>query len=163
MQIPHWVDPHRKRICTLSYTDSEFTKYYDLDKSDFKQLVLKLKSGQRLTEEENDRYGMHILTICIIVQENARFKLKPKSEKEEIIEQQYFELLQGIISFNPDKGDIYSYAYRIAYTAAVHYYDNLIKGKTRNQIIADHVWSEYNEYLDEFSDHKVRTCTYEGV
>ena len=161
MLIPSWRDPNRKRICTLSYTDKEFEPYYDLDKSDFKTLVLKLKSGQRLTPAENDRYGMHILTICVIVQENARFKLKPRSEKEELLEQQYFELLQGITGFNPDKGDIYSYAYRIAYTAAVHYYEHLVRDKERKKTIEDHVWTEYNEYLDEFSDHKTRT-QYDG-
>lgn len=93
MHIPTWTDPHRKRNCSISYSDKDFTPYYDFDKTDFKNLVLKLKSGQRLTAAENDRYGMHILTICMIVQENARFKLKPRTEKEEMLEQQYYELL----------------------------------------------------------------------
>ena len=97
----------------------------------------------------------------MIAQENPRFKLKPRSEKEDILEQQYFELLQGITSFNPDKGDIYSYSYRIAYTAAVHYYNNLVRDKERSQIITDHVQTEYNEYLEEFSDHKTRTQSVE--
>lgn len=56
MLLPHWHDPNRKRICTLSYTDPDFSKFYDLDKQDFKSLVLKLKAGQRLTSDENDRY-----------------------------------------------------------------------------------------------------------
>lgn len=93
MHIPTWTDPHRKRNCSISYSDKDFTPYYDFDKTDFKNIVLKLKSGQRLTAAENDRYGMHILTICMIVQENERFKLKPRAEKEEMIEQQYYELL----------------------------------------------------------------------
>lgn len=154
MRIPTWIDPHRKRKGIISYSDKDFTPYYDFDKNDFRDLVIKLKSGQHLTEEENDRYGMHIITICMIVQENARFKQKPRIEKEEMIEQQYYELLTNIQCFNPEKGEIYAYAYRIAYTAACHYYTNKINDKKKKDAIEQHCIEELEEYMNEFSDHK---------
>lgn len=93
MLLPRWTDPHRKRNCSISYSDKDFTPYYDLDLSDFEYLVSKLQRNERLTRDENDRYGIYILTICLIVQENKQFKIKPLWEREEMLEQQYYELL----------------------------------------------------------------------
>lgn len=156
MLIPHWKDPNRRRNTTISYKDPDYTKYYDLDANDFTDLVLKLKNNQILTKEENTRYGIYILTICLIVQEHRRFKNKPLLERQELIEQQYMELLQYITGFNPDKGKIYSYSYRIAYTAAIHYYESKKKDKLEQDIIEAHCREELNDYYrDSFITHKV--------
>ena len=100
--------------------------------------------------------NIYILTICIIVMEGPKFKNKTIQEKEEIIEQQYMELLPGILLFNPEKGKIYSYAYRIAYTAACHYYTNKTEQYKRQKAIDEHCQEEYDYYLDEYSTHKVK-------
>lgn len=155
MLIPHWKDPNRRRNATISYKDPDYTKYYDLDANDFTDLVLKLKNNEVLTKEENTRYGIYILTICLIVQEHRRFKNKPVWERQELIEQQYMELLQYITGFNPNKGKIYSYSYRIAYTAAIHYYEGKKKDKLEQDIIKAHCINEWNDYNSEFSTHKV--------
>lgn len=155
MKLPTWINPHRKRRSDISYTDPTYTKYYDLDLSDFQQLVMKLKSGERLSESENDRYGVYILTVCIICMEGPRFKNKPYQEKEQILEQQYWELLPGVLMFNPDKGKLYSYAYRIAYTAACHFYTNRQEHGRRQKCIDEHCQEEYDLYLDEYSTHKI--------
>ena len=156
MRIPTWKNPNRKRRIDISWTDPDYTKYYDLDLSDFTELVQKQQQGERLTEQEGNRYGVYILTICIIVMEGPKFKNKTIQEKEEIIEQQYMELLPGILLFNPEKGKIYSYSYRIAYTAACHYYTNKTEQYRRQKCIDEHCQEEYDFYLDEYSTHKVK-------
>ena len=156
MIIPRWRKIDRRRKLTIKYSDPDFNVYYDLDTEDFQNLVMKLKNGDILTEEENNRYGIWILTICMIVQEHSKFKNKPVWEREEMIEQQYFELLQGITTFNPDKGKIYSYAYRIAYTAAVHYYTNKTTETEKQNIIIEHCMDELRDYLEEYNDHKTK-------
>lgn len=154
MLLPRWSKVDRTRKCNISYKDPMYVKYYDLDSSDFEYLVTKLQNNERLTEEENDRYGIYILTICLIVQEHKKFKMKPLWEREEMIEQQYYELLCAITGFNPDKGKIYSYAYRIGFTAACHYYTNKINDKKKKDILEQHCKEELEEYMSEFSDHK---------
>jgi hypothetical protein len=156
MIIPRWRKIDRRRKLTIKYSDPEFNVYYDLDTEDFQNLVMKLKNSDILTEEENNRYGIWILTICMIVQEHSKFKNKPVWEREEMIEQQYLELLSGITTFNPDKGKIYSYAYRIAYTAAVHYYTNKATEVEKQNIIIEHCMDELKDYLEEYNDHKTK-------
>ena len=156
MIIPRWRKINRRRKLTIKYTDPEFNVYYDLDTEDFQNLVMKLKREEILTEEENNRYGIWILTMCMIVQEHSKFKNKPVWEREEMIEQQYLELLSGITTFNPDKGKIYSYAYRIAYTAAVHYYTNKTDDAEKQNIIIEHCMEELKDYLEEYNDHKIK-------
>lgn len=156
MLLPRWHKVNRTRKCNISYKDPMYVKYYDLDSTDFEYLVSKLQNNQRLTEDENNRYGIYILTICLIVQEHSKFKNKPVWEREEMIETQYFELLSGITTFNPDKGKIYSYAYRIAYTAAVHYYTNNMDDAEKRKAIIEHCMEELRDYLEEYTDHKIK-------
>lgn len=158
MRLPEWKPVGRKRRVSISRGDPDFVRFYDIDNGDFTALVLKLKSGLRLTEEENDRYGDYVLTIGLIVMENRKFKNKPAREKEGILEQQYMELLTGITTFDPSRGSsIYSYAYRIAYCAAIHYYDDIRERAERQEAIEEHCRRELEEYYDEFMDHKVRS------
>lgn len=157
MIIPKWKAVERKRMIKIDHADPDFRRYYDIDLNDFEQLVLKLKNDEQLTEAENDRYGYYVIAMCIIVLEGPKFRDKPRNEKEEIIEQQYFEMLPGLKLFNPDKGKLYSYAYRIGYTSACHYYTMKIDDKKRQDAISEHCQSEYDEYCNDVYDHKVRT------
>lgn len=157
MILPRWKSVQRRRNCNIRYDDPDYVKYYDLDSSDFEFLVSKLQHNIRLTEEENDRYGTYILTICLIVQEHKKFKMKPLFEREEMLDQMYYELLCAITGFNSSKGKIYSYAYRIGFTAACHYYTNKINDKKKCDAIEEHCLAELNEYLDEFTTtHKTQ-------
>ena len=157
MKLPTWRKVDRRRKIHISHEDPEFVKYYDLDLLDFTNLVIKLRNKERLTEKENDRYGLYILTIALIVQENNKFKQKPLSEKESMIEYQYMELLAGLPTFNPNKGcSIYSYAYRIGYTSACHMYSDMIKEAEEQQAIEEHCRQELEDYYYEWSDHKIR-------
>lgn len=123
-----WKNVNRKRNASASYTSSDYVRGYDLDQDDFTALNTKKQNNISLTYSENNRYGDYILTIIEIVLEGTKFKNKTADEKYELRDQMYFELLQGILCFDANRGSkIYSYAYRIAYTAACHYYTNKIK------------------------------------
>lgn len=123
MESIKWKNPGRKRHQDLEYTSPEFVKGYDLDQADFTYLNEKKKKNELLTREENDRYGIYIMTMIEIVLEGRKFKNKSFNEKCELRDQMSFDLLQAIRGFDPTRGSkIFSYAYRCAYVAACHYY-----------------------------------------
>ena len=157
-----WKDPKRKRLTSISYTDPEYTKYYDLDLNDFTSIVVKVRNKQRLTNNEELRYTDYLYTIMNIVLENPKFKNKPVIEKEELQEQAIMELLQALPSFDPNKGSsLYSYAYRCCYTAYCHYYTNKIKDYNKKKAIEEHCMSELNEYLEFIGTGKVNNVDVE--
>lgn len=158
MVLMKWKDPGRKRLTDIRFNDPAYCKYYDLDLIDLTDLVLKLSKGTELSDSENERYGIYILTIAYIVQEGPKFKYKSQQEREEMTDYQTLELLYGLPKFDPNRGSsIYSFAYRIGYTAACHYYTDKITDYNKQKSINEHCNNEIEEYLEEYSDHKVRT------
>ena len=163
MIIPHWKNPNRKRLIQISYTDKDYCKYYDLDQSDLNYIIDKLRTGKLLTQQENDRYGIYILTICNIVRDNIKFKNKPINEVEEMYDVATLELLQALPKFDKSRGSsIYSFAYRCCYVAFIHYYEDKKQNYRKQQIIINHCNEELDEYLEEFDDHKVRNINKEN-
>lgn len=163
MKLPIWRNPNRKRNTNISYKDKDFVKYYDLDLQDLSELIDKLRNDERLTEQENNRYGIHVMTIALIVQENDKFKKKCLTEREEMLDQQILELLTGLPHFDKDKGSsIYSYAYRIGYTSACHYYTNKIKDYKKHKAIEEHCMKELDIYLESIGTGKVNTTEIDG-
>ena len=158
MEIPRWKDPGRKRNTEISYKDPDFCKYYDIDLEDLTHIVSILKEGDILSETDNDRYGTYIITISLIAMESPKFKNKTRMEREEILDYMTYELLNGITKFDLHRGSsIYSYAYRIAWVAGIHYYTDKINNYKKKQEIEKHCLEELAEYLDEISNHKVRS------
>lgn len=155
--LPKWKNPGRKRKLDISFKDNNFTKYYDLDLDDFTNIVVKLHNKEQLENEQNDRYAMYIYTIIYIVLENPKFSKKPYDEREELADQAIFELLNGLPTFNIEKGSsIYSYAYRICYTAFCHVYTKKAKDLAKQEAIIAHCLEELDEYIDSITDHKVK-------
>lgn len=164
MKLPIWKNPNRTRNNSIRYTDKDYVKYYDLDLQDLSELIDKLRNGERLNEQDNNRYGIYLITIALIVQENPKFKNKSLNEREEMLDQQILELLTGLPHFDKSKGSsIYSYAYRIGYTAACHYYTNKIKDYKKKKAIEDHCMSELNDYLEFIGTGKVNNVEVEEV
>lgn len=162
MKLPIWKNPNRTRNNSIRYKDKDYVKYYDLDLQDLYELIDKLRNKERLNVQENDRYGIYLITIALIVQENPKFKNKSLNEREEMLDQQILELLTGLPHFDKDKGSsIYSYAYRIGYTAACHYYTNKIKDYKKQKAIEDHCMSELNDYLEFIGTGKVNNSNEE--
>ena len=52
MKIQTFKNPNRRRKLKINYYDPNFCKYYDLDLTDFGDLVQKLQNNERLTEQE---------------------------------------------------------------------------------------------------------------
>ena len=164
MKLPIWKNPNRTRNNSIRYKDKDYVKYYDLDLQDLSELIDKLRNKERLNVQENDRYGIYLITIALIVQENPKFKNKSLNEREEMLDQQILELLTGLPHFDKDKGSsIYSYAYRIGYTAACHYYTNKIKDYRKQKAIEEHCMSELNDYLEFIGTGKVNNTNVEEV
>lgn len=154
MIIPRWSKVNRKRQIQISYKDPAFVRYYDLDLEDFTDIVLKLKRNEDLSVSENYRYGLYIMTMCIIVQEGPKFVMKTKDEKEKMIEVQYYELLTKIHTFDPALGSIYSYSYKIAWNAGIHYFKELIKKEKREKKVNKHLDECYEDYMSEITQGK---------
>lgn len=150
MIIPAFKPTKRRRKLSISFHDPEFVKYYDLDSEDLRNLVIRLKNGDVLTDQENDRYGVHILTLCRMVLAHQKFRNAPMPVKSAIVEEMYFELLSKIHKFNPEHGSsVFSYAYRIAYTAGIHYFKKEERTRRHNLIIAEHCQECISDYLKE--------------
>ena len=154
--MPSWKDPGRRRRISLDHNDPDYCWYYDLDDADFTELVMKLKSGQRLNETDNERYGKYIYTIIYIAMSNPKFANKNSEERNGMFEQAVMELLKGLTTFNPQKGRLYSFAYRICFTSFCHYFTEKIKDAEERKVIEEHCKQEIDEYYYEFNDHKTR-------
>lgn len=160
--LPKWHPVKRKRKLDISYKDKEYVKYYDLDLEDFSNLVVRLHDKKRLNETENDRYATYIYTMIYIVLSNPKFEKKPYDEREELAEQAIYELLTGLPSFNKYKGSsIYSYAYRICFTAFCHVYTTKERDKKKREAIMAHCLEELDEYISAISSHKVNNINKE--
>jgi hypothetical protein len=155
MRIPEYHSHDRNRKCNISYIDPDFRKYYDLDKVLFQNLVTRIQRGEVLNDRDNDLYGMSIITICLIVLEHIQFRKKAKSVKEKMLDEMYLKVVDKIRNFNPAKGAIYSYAYRLAYTSAANYFNDLIRDQKNQKKLDQHIRSCVEEYLDDVSDHRV--------
>lgn len=162
MNIKEWVNPGRKRRPDIRYFDPDFTIYYDLDRTDYAELVNKLKNNEELSEAENTRYGNYVLAIIECVLENSKFRNNPESEKYQLRDQMYYELLINIRSWQ-GKSNIFNYAYRIAYCAACHFYNNRNKEIQKSEIINDHLEDVYEEYFKDCNDHKVNNVNKEEI
>ena len=150
MMIPAFRQTKRRRKLSISFSDPDFVKYYDLDSEDLRNLVIKLKNGEVLTGQENDRYGVHILTLCRMVLAHQKFRNAPMPVKSAIVDEMYFELLSKLHKFDPSHGSsVFSYAYRIGYTAGIHYFKREERTKRHDLIIADHCKECINDYLEE--------------
>lgn len=158
MEPLRWKSPNRKRQVGIKYTDPAYVIGYDLDNEDFTEIIIKLKNKEPLTAQEDKRYGEYVLTVIEMVLENSKFKVKTSEEKYEMRDQMYFELCSGLLSFKPEKkSNIFSYAYRIAYVAGIHYFTNKEKNRKKSEAIIEHCMEELQEYIDSITDHKKRT------
>lgn len=158
MEPLRWKSPNRKRQVGIKYTDPAYVIGYDLDNEDFTEIIIKLKNNEVLTAQEDKRYGEYVLTVIEMVLENSKFKAKTSEEKYEMRDIMYYEMCTGLLSFKPEKkSNIFSYAYRIAYVAGIHYFTNKEKYRKKSDAIMEHCMEELQEYIDSITDHKKRT------
>lgn len=148
-----FIKPDRKRITKIKYTDKEYIPYYDIDKEDFEELVLKLNKNISLSKEENTRYGEYVLAVVESILEGPRFRLKPLDEKEQLRDEIYHEiLLQVPTHYKEKRGTIYNYAYRCGYLRAIHFYTDAQKARERFFKNYDNILSMQKQYSQEIND-----------
>lgn len=147
----------RKRIKKIRYTDPEYVSGYDVDLVDYEELNNKRINNVPLTPAEDQRYGIYILTMVEIVMEGPKFRNKVSTERQDIKDQSAFELTIALMSYNPERGSIFSFSYFCAYIGAIHYYANKAKLNKKEQIIID----AFNESVNSnYRGRKVNTSEY---
>lgn len=157
MDALRWHSPNRKRIVDIRYDDPEYVPGYDLDVQDFTEIVKCNKDRVRLSIDQDTRYGHYIMCIIELVLESPKFRDKDRNTKFEMRDQMAYELCTGLNSFNPDRGSsIFSYAYRIAYVAGIHYFKEQEKEHKKSEAIRAHCLEELQEYIEGVIDHKKR-------
>lgn len=148
---------NRKRIKKIRYTDPEYVAGYDVDLIDFQELNDKRIKAISLTPAEDQRYGIYILTMVEIVMEGPKFRNKVGIERQEVKDQAAFELTIALMSYNPERGSIFSFSYYCAYVGAIHYYTAKAKLNKKEQIILDAFTELTNR---NYSGKKVNTSNY---
>lgn len=128
---------NRKRIKQIRYTDPEYVSGYDIDLIDFQELNDKRIKAIPLTPAEDQRYGVYILTMVEIVMEGPKFRNKVGDERQEAKDNSAAELAISLMSFNPERGSIFSFSYYCAYVGAIHYYTDKQKIAKKDKIILD--------------------------
>lgn len=155
MVIPEYHIHTRNRKCNISRWDPDFHVLYDLDKTLFQDLVTRIQSGEVLSSRDNDLFGECVITICLIVLEHIQFRKKPKSTKQRMLDEMYLKVVDKIRNFDPSKGAIYSYAYRLAYTSAANYFNDIIREQKNQKKLDQHIRDCVDDYISDITDHKV--------
>lgn len=147
------IKPNRKRIINIKYTDKEYVPYYDIDKTDFEELVLKLNKNIILSKDENRRYGEYVLAVVESILEGPRFRAKPLYEKEQLRDEIYHEiLLQVPPHYKEKRGTIYNYSYRCGYLRGIHFYTDAQKARERFFKNYDNIVSMQQQCKQEMTD-----------
>lgn len=156
----YWIcwdgDPKRPRDRQLQYTDPSFILGYDVDLSDFTDLIRKKQQFFRLSEFENQRYFLWILTMLAVMLEGPRMKKKTRLEKNQICEHVYPILAENLVKFDTTRGkSIFSYCYKAAYLESLKFFHFRDRAKRHDQSIQNHLDSCVEEYMSEISDCKI--------
>lgn len=158
MKQIRWNAVSRKRLRNARYTDPEYVVGYDLDTHDMDELVAKFNANN-ITETESNRLGRHVLTLMQIVVENPKFLSRPKEDYEELTDYMFLKMWGAIKYIDITKGRAYSYLYRSGYTAVASYYQNKNKVDEREKQIDEYLQDVWQEYDEDYSDHKVVTSS----
>lgn len=149
-------DPKRPRDRHLQYTDPKFILGYDVDLTDFTELIRKKKESRQLSEFENHRCFLYILTMLAVMLEGPRMKKKTRVEKNQICEHVYPILAENLVKFDTTRGkSIFSYCYKAAYLESLKFFHSRDRAKRHDQSIQNHLDSCVEEYMSEISDCKL--------
>lgn len=155
MELLLWAPVQRKRNKKAKYTDADYVKGYDLDISDFTELVVKYNQNSLKPNEESRLYD-HIRTVINIVLENP--KMNPKtSEERDSLTDAMFLAMWGSMKYIKGGANPYSYIYRCGFTSGSTFYKRLYKQREKATAIQEHIDDCYTEYMDSISDRRVIT------
>lgn len=153
MELLRWSKVDRKRRNDISYDDPEYVLGFDLDMDDLTKLVTTYNKCQ-LSRPEEDRLLNHVKTIISIVLFNP--KINPStSEFDELTDSMFLDIWNAL-HYIKENAKPYSYLYRAGYTCACRYFKTKIQKRQREEAINQHIWEQFEQYIDSVSDHKVR-------
>lgn len=152
MKLPSWNYVERKRNKKIRHTDKDFVWYYDIDLEDLSELVSKY-NRMSITDPENDRLLKYVLTMMNIVFEHPNVNPRSLDEKEALADHVFMKSW-GSLKYIKDGANPYSYLYRSGYTAVGEYYNNLYRTRRKEEAINQHLQQCYDDYMEEFDDHK---------
>lgn len=155
MELLRWSKVDRKRRNDLSYDDPEYVLGFDLDMDDLTKLVTKYNKCQ-LSRPEEDRLLNHVKTIISIVLFNP--KINPSSDEFNDLTDAMFLDCWNALHYIKENTKPYSYLYRAGYTCACRFFKTKIQKRQREEAIQEHLWDQFQQYIDSVSDHKVRCC-----
>ena len=153
MELLRWSPVDRKRRNDISYDDPEYVLGFDLDMDDLTKLVTTYNKCQ-LSRPEEDRLLNHVKTIISIVLFNP--KINPStSEFDELTDAMFLDIWNAL-HYIKENTKPYSYLYRAGYTCACRYFKTKIQKRQREDAINQHIYEQFQQYIDSVSDHKVR-------
>ena len=153
MELLRWSKVDRKRRNDISYDDPEYVLGFDLDMDDLTKLVTTYNKCQ-LSRPEEDRLLNHVKTIISIVLFNP--KINPStSEFDELTDSMFLDIWNAL-HYIKENAKPYSYLYHAGYTCACRYFKTKIQKRQREEAINQHIWEQFEQYIDSVSDHKVR-------
>lgn len=155
MELLRWSKVDRKRRNDLSYDDPEYVLGFDLDMADLTKLVTTYNKCQ-LSRPEEDRLLNHVKTIISIVLFNP--KINPSSDEFDDLTDAMFLDCWNALHYIKENAKPYSYLYRAGYTCACRFFKTKIQKRQREEAINEHLWDQFQQYIDSVTDHKVRCC-----
>ena len=153
MELLRWSPVDRKRRNDISYDDPEYVLGFDLDMDDLTKLVTTYNKCQ-LSRPEEDRLLNHVKTIISIVLFNP--KINPSSDEFDELTDSMFLDIWTALHYIKENTKPYSYLYRAGYTCACRYFKTKIQKRQREDAINQHIYEQFQQYIDSVSDHKVR-------
>lgn len=119
----------------------------------FQPLVMKYKDGT-ITESENEELGYWTNSIAEILMNNHKFKRQDKELKDECRSEAILGIYTSFSYFDPNKvskrtgkvSKAYSYAFRVAYTTAIHVLERY--NKDREQLSTLSTPEAFDEILN---------------
>ena len=117
----------------------------------FQDLVIK-KMNDNITYKEYELLGIFIQTLVRIVLNNKKFRFQTDTIRDDIVGNAYVDILSAIDKrlFNPEKGNAYSYFFRLAYVAGIHV---LVAENIQKDITSKLVEAAKETYNIDFTDN----------
>lgn len=105
-------------------------------------LVIKYQAGD-ITDKENELLGIIINTMTRIVLNNKKFRFQKDDIRNDVIGEAYLTVLTALSRklFDKDKGNAYSYIFRLCYTAGIH----VLEAENRQKEIVSSLVDTFND------------------
>jgi len=108
-------------------------------------LVIKYQAGD-ITDKEYELLGIMINTMTRIVLNNKKFRFQKDDTRNDVTGEAYLTVLTALNKklYDKDKGNAYSYIFRLCYTAGIH----ILEAENRQKEIVSSLVDTFNDMYD---------------